>query len=958
MKKNFLLLFLMALLPLAGWAVGNLNGTTQYGENGLKYKILTIYNTETATKQNTVSVSQNVYATNGSASIVIPATVTINVQGTDDEATPVAINKAVTFKVVEIEANGFQNVTTGGGANVTAIQIGANIATIGANAFDGCSNVTSITFDANTNDVSIANDAFKGTKVTSLDLTPLANMTTVNKWFNSAYACPATSNNTLTSVTFPSKLTNIVANAFGGCKKLATVTFPVTGLAAGNYLTINDGAFSETAIVDLDLTEAKIQTLNKLFEDNNVTLNTVKMAKSVVTLAANALANCIQLNSVDFSKAVNLTTLNGGSLSNTVVAEYDFSNCYTLNAAGTVYSTFLNFTAAANPFVNATTTVNKNLTKVTLPYDATLAYSPVTVISTAFANCEALTEVEYLEVSRITTVDDGAFAGDIALTELSFPATVTNVNTAFGVGANGKGCEKLAKLTFDGSAGVAIGDGTNPIYGDAALYGGVYPLEELYITVPVTTPVTTTTATINAAALTNAGDESKLWKVEIAKDGTFAGTINDFALAEGEDAEVTFGNIAAGATLTGQITGPTGTKATELTVGDYALNTAQALVTNKISEATVGAVNDGSVLTFIGQAVEIEFTGAITAIAAPAAVNAVLTTIDFNDVTIPAGAVVATAFDENNAPLLTSVTWTPADTPAPAAAFAQDAFGTASVGAAAKVTLHTTTAVATLYTFSEANLFNVIFDATAAPVVATTITVTGTASATYYYGKASFATNTKIAKETEAGEQVTVYSAFVDDSDNKIYMDPLAIVDGYYVVAANEPVVIRMKNPTTAVDMTDADAGYVEGSKKAEVEIIADALAVSTMRHDNGGNVVNDLEISPILFSSDYIGTNYVGKTLYAMKNPAKVGALDWGKVNKTSYLPANSLFVQCNESAAARLETIWLDGTENVTAIQNIIDKKAAQNGAGVIYNLAGQKVGANYKGIIIKDGKKYFNK
>ena len=957
MKKNFLLLFMMALLPMAGWAVGTLNGTTQYGADGLKYKILSVYKTEAAGKVNEVSVSQNVYATNGSASIVIPATVTINVNGTDDETTPVAIDQAITFKVVEIEANGFKDVTTGGGANVTSIQIGSNIKTIGANAFDGCSNVTAITFDANTNVVNIADDAFKGTKVTSLDLTPLANMTTVNKWFGSTYTPGTPNNKTLTSVTFPAKLQTIVANAFAGCQKLETVTFPETGLATGTNLTINAGVFQETAIVNLDLTEAKIATLEKLFEDNNVTLKTVKMSKHVTTLNTNALANCIQLNSVDFSKAAKLTTLMGGSLSNTVVAEYDFSKCYTLTGTPATYSTFLNFTAGQNPFVNATTTVNKNLTKVILPKADALDYSPVTVIGTVFANCESLTKVENLEVSKITSVDAGAFAGDISVAELSFPATVTSVAAAFGAGTNGKGCEKLAKLTFDGSANVAIGDGANPIYGAKALYGGVYPLEELYITVPVTTPVTTTTATINAAALTNAGDESKLWKVEIAKDGTFAGTINNFALAEGEDAEVTFGKIA-GATLTGQITGPTGTKATELTVGEYAQTAAQALVTNKISKATVGAVTDGSVLKFIGQAVEIEFKGAITAIAAPTTPNAVLTTVDFNDVTIPAAAVVATAFDENNAPLLTSVTWTPADTPAPAAAFAQDAFGTASVGAAAKVTLHTTTAVATLYAFSEANLFNVIFDATAAPVVATTITVTGTASATYYYGKASFATNTKIAKETEAGEQVTVYSAFVDDSDNKIYMDPLAIVDGYYVVTANEPVVIRMKNPTTAVDMTDADAGYVEGSKKAEVEIIADALAVSTMRHDNGGNVVNDLEISPILFSSDYIGTNYVGKTLYAMKNPAKVGALDWGKVNKTSYLPANSLFVQCNESAAARLETIWLDGTENVTAIQNIIDKKAAQNGAGVIYNLAGQKVGANYKGIIIKDGKKYFNK
>ena len=900
MKKNFkfMLVALLAVFGFGNAMAAPLLNTTQYGDNGLQYKILSI---NTATNDFTVSVSANVYETKGDAALTIPATVKINVKG-EDEAS-VAVDQEIEFKVVKIAANAFKGIT-----KITSLKIeGDNLKSIEASAFENCTGLVSATFNGG--------------------------------------------------------LETILGNAFKGCSKLVTVTFPESTLAGATYLGISPAVFEGTAIKDLDLSKTRMYRVWKMFEDNNVKLQTVEMSKTVRELKANAFANCIQLESVSFDGCSQLQTLETGSLSNTIVSEYDFSDCYTLNPGGTAYTSFLNFAAGVNPFVNTTTKTNKNLETVILPKAATLATSPVNEIGTVFANCEVLTEVINLDKSQITAVADGAFAGDISLTELSFPGTLTTFGAAFGAGASGKGCEKLAKLTFDGSAGVTIGGGA-AIFGDKTLYGGVYPLEELYITVPAT-PLTTTAATIAASALTDNGAESKLSKVVIAEAGIFAGTINDFALAEGTDAEVTFGKIA-GATLTGQITGPTGTKTTKLTVGEYDQNATQALIDGTISKAEIkGAVKNGTVLNFIGQAVEIEFKGAITFVDAPTTPNAVLTTVNFNDVTIPAWATGAAgiekgAFDGTKAPLLTDVTWKPTDTNAKAA-FAKDAFGAASVGAAAKVTLHTTTAVASLaaYNFLEANLYNVIFDAKAPTPTKNTVIVTGNASATYYYGKASFASNTKIAKETKAGEQVTVYSAFVDASDNKIYMDPLAIVDGYYVVAADEPVVIRMKSPSAPVDMADTDPGYVDGGKKVEVEVITDAGATPTMRYDASSTIVNHLQISDKLFSSDYIGTTYVGKTLYAMKNPAKVGALDWGKVNKKSYLPADALFVECDESvAAARLNIVWLDGTENVTAIQNIIDKKGAQNGTGVIYNLAGQKVDANYKGIIIKNGKKYFNK
>ena len=51
---------------------------------------------------------------------------------------------------------------------------------------------------------------------------------------------------------------------------------------------------------------------------------------------------------------------------------------------------------------------------------------------------------------------------------------------------------------------------------------------------------------------------------------------------------------------------------------------------------------------------------------------------------------------------------------------------------------------------------------------------------------------------------------------------------------------------------------------------------------------------------------------------------------------------------------TVYTGGGE--TAIQGA--KVVTVNANGAIYNLAGQKVGASYKGIVIKDGKKFIQK
>jgi len=939
MRKHFLILMLTALLPL-GVSAQALKLTTQYDNDGFKYLILSC---EHATDGSTVEVSQNVYAENGATAMVIKDEVTLNVKGTNDKGAE--IDKPVTFKVTSIADDAFKGVT-----KATSVEIGANINHIGSSAFDGCTNLARLTFKTNTNVVDIEDDAFKGTQFTELDLTPLSKLTTVNKWFGSAYAYGAGDvagdavNSYLETVKFPGSLTTIAANAFGGCEALTTVDFPTNTLAPATVLVINAGAFHGTAIATLDLTKAKIATLNKLFDNDNVTLKTVYMPESdkFTTLAENALANCIQLKTVDFTKSLKLATLNNGCLSNTIINTLDFNKNIEL------------VTLPATPFVNATTTTNKNLKTVILPWNTAAVGDnkcPVTAINTAFANCEKLTTITNLDFSNVAIVPDGAFANDKSLAALTLPTTLTNVNAS-----PFAGCEALATLTFKGNAaaGTAVQIGT-----DAALFGAtVGALTTLVIEGDYT-------GTIKAAALSTC---TNLHSLTISNGKTFSGTIEagSIKLAEDQDATVTFGKITGA--VAGAIAGPVGTFKTTLTTGEFnpAAAFTNAIVSGVIKEATIAKISEATGLIAIGNAEKIIISGDVSVAQTVPAVKAALTAIEFNgDLGDKATAniIAATTFDGTNAPNLQTVKFQPtAAYTAPV--FNINAFGAASVGVAAKVTLTTTTAFAALYPAGETDLnnvkFNIIDVVNPAP---TYLPVFGRADAEYFYGKMALHATKKYAidKETAAGEQVTVYSAFVDTKDQKIYMDPLALTNGQYIIDniaagpnSTKAVIVRIKNPQT----TEAVA-KVSGGLSAKVEY-KETLEASTMRYTSGAVMVNDLQSSSKLFSSDFIGTNYVGKTLYAMKNPAKEGKLTWGKVSVDSYLPKDAAFVETAEApatAAEMLEIVWLDGNDDVTGIIERVSGKTENNGA--IYNLQGVRVSnMTQKGIYIKNGKKFIVK
>ncbi len=95
------------------------------------------------------------------------------------------------FKVTSINTKALQN------TKVTSVTIGANVKTIGASAFAGCSKLSKVTISNSV--TKIGGNAFKNCTV-------------------------------LKSVTIPTKVTAIGTGAFGGCKKLATIVVKSTKL--------------------------------------------------------------------------------------------------------------------------------------------------------------------------------------------------------------------------------------------------------------------------------------------------------------------------------------------------------------------------------------------------------------------------------------------------------------------------------------------------------------------------------------------------------------------------------------------------------------------------------------------------------------------------------------------------------------------------------------------------------
>lgn len=185
-------------------------------------------------------------------------------------------------------------------------------------------------------------------------------------------------------------------------------------------------------------------------------------------------------------------------------------------------------------------------------------------------------------------------------------------------------------------------------------------------------------------------------------------------------------------------------------------------------------------------------------------------------------------------------------------------------------------------------------------------------------------------------EDALVYSVYVDEGT--AYFQALQKRGGLYVLFPDDNVILKT-DEAKEIEITPYN-GTASKSSVLESSIICSDEATTVTALQEAGAIAT-------------------GEYLYRLTNNAASGGFGFTYYTKDE-IKAGQFFIASTKAPAAsgRINVVWLDEEGNVeeaTAINGIV-KKAQGN--GTIYNLAGQKVNAAYKGVVIKDGKKMIMK
>ena len=205
-------------------------------------------------------------------------------------------------------------------------------------------------------------------------------------------------------------------------------------------------------------------------------------------------------------------------------------------------------------------------------------------------------------------------------------------------------------------------------------------------------------------------------------------------------------------------------------------------------------------------------------------------------------------------------------------------------------------------------------------------------SGKYYYKMAADA-DIAIAKGT-----AKVYSAYAEAADDAVLnMVSYKPVAGKYQIANGDICLIVSETAEVEIAEGDGNSGSMADAYDAVGGNALQMTAAATTR------------LSLLLAAPD---DTYL---IYGWVNSAS--GTGFKKITSGTNIPEGTLYAYAKEPAAGgRLIVKWYDEDGNLegetTAIQSI---EAAAEAEGESYNLAGQKVNASYKGLVIKNGKKY---
>ena len=287
------------------------------------------------------------------------------------------------------------------GANITSntysngqgvITFDGGISKIGENAFENCSNLSSIIIPDGVTQIGYR--AFYGcSNLSSIDLP--AGLTQIGDY--AFHGCSS-----LTSINIPDSVTQIGEGAFAGCSSLTSINIPDSVTQIGDY-----AFYGCSYLTSINIPAGVTQIGYGVFAGCS-SFTSINIPDSVTQIGDYAFYGCSYLTSINIPA--------GG----TQIGKSAFAGCSSL--------TSINIPAGVTQIGESAFEGCSNLTSIDIPDSVTQ------IAERAFYDCSSLTSIDFPE--GVTQIGDSAFSRS-GLTNIVLPASIERIYRAF------YGCNKL-----------------------------------------------------------------------------------------------------------------------------------------------------------------------------------------------------------------------------------------------------------------------------------------------------------------------------------------------------------------------------------------------------------------------------------------------------------------------------------------------------------------------------------